>query len=102
MAKIPMTTPGEVLLEDFLKPYGISRNKLATDIRVPANRIGAIIAGQREITADTAFRLGKYFRTGPEFWLNLQTLYNLRTAAEAMQTELQFIPECSAVVQALA
>ena len=91
---IPMPTPGEILLEEFLKPYGISRNKLATDIRVPANRIGAIINGQREITADTAIRLGKYFRTGPEFWLNLQTLYNLRTAAEAMQTELKYIPEC--------
>lgn len=100
MNKIPMTTPGEVLLEEFLKPYGISRSKLATDIRVPANRIGAIIAGQREITADTAFRLGKYFRTGPEFWLNLQTLYNLRTAAESMKEELQFIPECKSVALA--
>ena len=94
MKKIPMPTPGEVLLEEFLKPYGISRNKLATDIRVPANRISAIINGQREITADTAIRLGKYFRTGPEFWINLQTLYDLRTAADTMQTELQYIPEC--------
>ena len=97
MNKIPMTTPGEVLLEEFLKPYGISRNKLATDIRVPANRISAIINGQREITADTAVRLGKYFRTGPEFWLNLQTLYNLRTAAESMRDELRFIPEYTPV-----
>ena len=97
MNKIPMTTPGEVLLEEFLKPYGISRNKLATDIRVPANRISAIINGQREITADTAVRLGKYFRTGPEFWLNLQTLYNLRTAADSMRDELRFIPEYTPV-----
>ena len=97
MNKIPMTTPGEVLLEEFLKPYGISRNKLATDIRVPANRISAIINGQREITADTAVRLGKYFRTGPEFWLNLQTLYNLRTTAESMREELRFIPEYAPV-----
>ena len=97
MNKIPMTTPGEVLLEEFLKPYGISRNKLATDIRVPANRISAIINGQREITADTAVRLGKYFRTGPEFWLNLQTLYNLRTAADSMREELRFIPEYTPV-----
>lgn len=94
MKKIPMPTPGEILLEEFLKPYGISRNKLATDIRVPANRIGAIINGQREITADTAIRLGKYFRTGPEFWINLQSLYNLRTAEEVMKAELQYIPEC--------
>ena len=91
---IPMPTPGEILLEEFLKPYGISRSKLATDIRVPANRIGAIINGQREITADTAVRLGKYFRTGPEFWINLQMLYNVRKAREAMRDELQFIPEC--------
>ena len=91
---IPMPTPGEILLEEFLKPYGISRSKLATDIRVPANRIGAIISGQREITADTAVRLGKYFRTGPEFWINLQMLYNVRKAREAIREELQFIPEC--------
>lgn len=97
MTKIPMPTPGEVLLEEFLKPYGISRNKLATDIRVPANRISAIINGQREITADTAIRLGKYFRTGPEFWINLQTIYDLRTAADTMRTELQYIPECQAI-----
>ncbi len=87
-----MTTPGEVLLEEFLKPYGISQNKLALDIRVPANRINAIINGKREITADTAIRLGKYFKTGPEFWLNLQSLYNLQTAEEAVEDELKYIP----------
>ncbi len=92
MRKIPMTTPGEVLLEEFLKPYGISQNKLALDIRVPANRINAIINGKREITADTAIRLGKYFKTGPEFWLNLQSLYNLQTAEEAVEDELKYIP----------
>ncbi len=92
MNKIPMTTPGEVLLEEFLKPYGISQSKLALDIRVPANRINAIINGRREITADTAIRLGRYFKTGPEFWLNLQSLYNLRTAAEVVAEELKYIP----------
>ena len=97
MSKIPMPTPGEILLEEFLKPYGISRSKLATDIRVPANRIGAIIKGQREITMDTALRLGKYFRTGPEFWINLQTLYNLRTESKEMEKELKYIPVCDAL-----
>ncbi len=93
MNKIPMTTPGEILLEEFLKPYGISQHKLALDIRVPANRINAIINGKREVTADTAIRLGKYFKTGPEFWLNLQSLYNLRTAGEVIADELKYIPD---------
>lgn len=93
MKKIPMTTPGEILLEEFLKPYGISQSKLALDIRVPANRINAIINGKREVTADTAIRLGKYFKTGPEFWLNLQSLYNLRTAEEVIADELRYIPD---------
>lgn len=95
MNKIPMTTPGEILLEEFLKPLAISQNKLALDIRVPANRINAIINGKREITADTAIRLGKYFKTGAEFWINLQSLYNLRTAEEVIKDELKFIPACS-------
>ncbi len=94
MSKIPMPTPGEVLLEEFLKPYGISQHKLAIDIRVPANRINAIIHGKRELTADTAIRLGKYFKTGPEFWMNLQSLYNLRTAGEFIAEELKYIPAC--------
>ena len=65
--------PGEILLEEFLKPMNISQNKLAMDIHVPAPRINAIAKGTRSITADTALRLGKYFGTGPEFWLNLQS-----------------------------
>jgi len=72
--------PGEVLLEEFLKPMGISQNKLARDINVPPNRISQIIRGKREITADTALRLGKYFRIEPEFWLNLQIRYNMKVA----------------------
>ncbi len=61
------THPGEILLEEFLKPMSISQNKLAMDIRVPTPRINAIVKGTRAITADTALRLGKYFGTGPEF-----------------------------------
>lgn len=73
-------TPGDVLLEEFLKPMKITQNQLAKDINVPANRISQIIHGRREITADTALRLGKYFGIEPEFWLNLQVRYNMKIA----------------------
>ena len=70
--------PGEILLEDFMKPLGISINQLARDLDVPPNRIGAIVNGMRSITADTALRLGTYFGVSPEIWLGLQTGYDLR------------------------
>src|SRR5450759_3980425 len=70
--------PGEILLEDFMRPLGISTSKLARDLDVPPNRIGAIVNGTRSITADTALRLGTYFRVSPETWLGLQTDYDLR------------------------
>jgi antitoxin HigA-1 len=70
--------PGEILLEDFMKPFGISINQLARDLDVPPNRIGAIVNGIRSITADTALRLGTYFRVSPETWLGLQLDYDLR------------------------
>jgi addiction module HigA family antidote len=70
--------PGEILLEEFLKPMGISMNKLARDLDVPPNRIGAIVNGARSITADTALRLGTYFRVSPETWLGLLLDYDLR------------------------
>ena len=85
--------PGEILLEEFLKPMNISQNKLAMDIHVPAPRINAIARGRRAITADTALRLGKYFGTGPEFWLNLQTNYDLCVAAAEAKKELEIIPQ---------
>jgi addiction module HigA family antidote len=72
--------PGEILLEDFMKPYGISQNKLARDIDVTPARIGEIVRGKRAITADTALRLAKYFRTSPDVWLGLQMEYDLRRA----------------------
>jgi antitoxin HigA-1 len=78
--KLSPITPGDVLLEEFLKPINISQNQLAKDIKVPANRISQIIHGKREITADTALRLGKYFGIEPEFWLNLQVRYNMKIA----------------------
>jgi len=70
--------PGDVLIEEFLRPMGISQNQLAKDINVPANRISQIIHGKREISADTALRLGRYFGIEPEFWLNLQLRYNMK------------------------
>ena len=70
--------PGEILLEDFMKPLGLSINQLARDLDVPPNRIGAIVNGIRSITADTALRLGTYFGVSPETWLGLQSDYDLR------------------------
>jgi len=78
--KLSPITPGEILLEEFLKPMGISQSQLAKDINVPANRISQVVHGKREITADTALRLGKYFGIEPEFWLNLQVRFNMKIA----------------------
>jgi antitoxin HigA-1 len=69
--------PGEILLEEFLVSYGISQYRLAKDISVPPRRINEIVRGQRSITADTALRLARFFRTTERFWLNLQTRYDL-------------------------
>ncbi|MBI5343481.1 MAG: HigA family addiction module antidote protein [Deltaproteobacteria bacterium] len=73
-------TPGEILLEEFMKPLGVSINKLARDIDVPPGRISEIVNGKRGVTADTALRLGRYFGVSPEIWLNLQADYELRVA----------------------
>ena len=84
-------TPGEILLEEFLKPMNISQNRLAIELFVPPARINAIIKGTRAFTADTALRLGKYFGTGPEFWINLQTNYDLCLAEKEVKKELERI-----------
>lgn len=81
-SKLPPIHPGEVLLEEFLKPFGISQYRLAKEIRVPPRRINEIIHGARSITADTALRLARYFRTSPAFWLNLQTRYDLEVQTD--------------------
>ena len=73
-------TPGEILLEEFLIPMGISQNKLARDIDVPVARINDIVHARRAITADTALRLGKYFGVSPELWMGLQIDYDIRHA----------------------
>jgi addiction module HigA family antidote len=74
------THPGEVLNEEFLRPLGMSVNALAMALRVPATRIGAIVKGERSVTADTALRLARFFGTSPEFWMNLQAMYDLTKA----------------------
>jgi addiction module HigA family antidote len=71
------THPGEILREEFLKPMNLSANALALALRVPSNRIGAILSGKRAVTADTALRLARYFGTTPEFWINLQSAFDL-------------------------
>ncbi len=80
--KLPPVHPGEVLLEEFLKPMGISQNQLALAIRVPARRINEIVQGKRRITPDTALRLARYFNTSPQFWLGLQMDYDLDVAMD--------------------
>jgi len=80
--KIPPIHPGEILLEEFLKPMGLSQNKVALDIRVPARRINEIVLGKRRVTPDTALRLAKYFDMSPQFWLGLQMDFDLDTAED--------------------
>lgn len=74
------THPGEILAEEYLKPLNMTANALALALRVPSNRIGAIIKGERAVTGDTALRLGRYFGTTPEFWINLQAMHDLTKA----------------------
>jgi len=76
--------PGEILREEFLVPLDMSGNRLALSLRVPATRITAILNGERGLTADTALRLGRFFGTTPDFWMNLQKTFELRTAEEAI------------------
>ena len=80
MDKLPPVHPGEVLLEDFMKPLGLSQYRVAKDIGVPALRISQIVRGQRSITADTALRLARYFGTSAAVWLRMQARYDLEVA----------------------
>ena len=88
--------PGEVLLEEFLEPLGISQYRVSKDIGVSPRRINEIVHGRRAVTADTALRLGIFFGTTPEFWLNLQSLYDLETLRDESGDEI------AAVVKPLA
>lgn len=84
MARLPNVHPGEVLLEEFLKPMAISQNKIARDIGVPPRRINEIVHGKRAITADTALRLAKYFGVSESFWMGLQADFDLEEARKEL------------------
>jgi addiction module HigA family antidote len=83
--KLPPIHPGEILQEDFMKPLGLSMNRLALDLHVPVTRIAEIVHQRRGITPDTALRLGRYFNTSARFWLNAQSSYDLEVAQDALQ-----------------
>lgn len=87
--KLPPIHPGEILLEEFLKPLGMSMNRLAEALHVPANRITQIVEGQRSITGETALRLARYFGTSPEFWLGMQRDYDLQVARDEFEAEIE-------------
>jgi len=87
--KIAPIHPGEILFEEFLKPMGISQNRLAIDIRVPARRINEIVLQKRRISTDTALRLAKYFNMSPQFWLGLQMDYDLDVAQDILSEKIQ-------------
>jgi antitoxin HigA-1 len=86
--KIHAIHPGEILMEEFLKPMKLSQNRLANDIKVPPRRINEIVLGKRKITPDTALRLAKYFNMSAEFWLGLQMDYELDVATDQLQDKI--------------
>ncbi|MBW4481132.1 MAG: HigA family addiction module antidote protein [Tildeniella torsiva UHER 1998/13D] len=86
--KLQPVHPGEILLEEFLKPMNLSQNQMALALRVPARRINEIVHGKRRITADTALRLARYFNMSPRFWLGLQMDYDLDVAEDEMGDRL--------------
>jgi len=88
-AKLAPIHPGEILLEDYMRPLAISMNRLALDLHVPVTRIAEIVHGRRGITPDTALRLGRYFNTSARFWLNAQSSYDLEVAQDALQGEIE-------------
>ena len=81
--------PGEILMEEFLKPFGISQYKLAKDITVPARRINEIVHGKRSVTADTALRLSRYFNLSERFWLNLQARYDIEVQKDKLNGRIE-------------
>jgi addiction module HigA family antidote len=87
--KILPIHPGEILMEEFLKPLGISQYKLAKDISVPARRINEIVHGKRSISADTALRLSRYFKLSERFWLNLQARYDLEVEKDKLNSRIE-------------
>jgi len=95
MRTVLPVSPGEMLEEEFLKPLGLTKYRLAKDIGVPPQRIGEIVAGRRAITADTDLRLCRYFGLSDGWWLRGQVAYDTAIAREALRDELASIPRCS-------
>jgi addiction module HigA family antidote len=89
LKKLPPIHPGEILSEEFLKPLGMSMNKLADELHVPANRITQIVEGRRSITGETALRLARYFGTSAELWLGMQKDYDLQVARDEFEAEVK-------------
>jgi antitoxin HigA-1 len=87
--KLPPVHPGEILLEEFLRPLGLSQYRLAKDVSVPPRRINEIVRGIRAVSADTALRLARYFGTSERFWLNLQGRYDLEVEKDRLGKRLQ-------------
>ena len=87
--KMPPVHPGEILMEEFLTPIGISQYRLSRDISVPPRRINEIVHGTRSVTADTALRLGRYFSVSPQFWLNLQAHFDLEQEQDRLGDRLE-------------
>lgn len=87
--RLPPIHPGEILLEEFLKPLGMSMNNLAEELHVPANRITQVVEGRRSITGETALRLARYFGTSAEFWLGMQKDYDLQVARDEFEAEVE-------------
>jgi antitoxin HigA-1 len=87
--RLPPIHPGEILREDYLRPLGLSMNKLALDLHIPVTRIAEIVHERRGITADTAMRLGRYFNTSARFWLNLQAAYDLEVAERELERTIE-------------
>ena len=96
MERIPSITPGEILVEEFLRPLNLTAYRLAKDTNVPATRISQIIKGNRKITADTALRFSKYFGNSADFWLGIQDEYDLREEKRKIAKELEKIPHVKA------
>jgi len=87
--KLKPVHPGEILVEEFMKPLGLSMNRMAMDLRVPVTRIADIVNERRGITADTALRFARYFKNTPTFWMNLQTRYELEVAEDKFAAKVQ-------------
>ncbi len=93
--KLKPISPGEILLEEFLKPLGISQSRLARDLKVPFGRVNDIVQGKRAITPHIALRLAVYFNITPEFWVNLQSHYDLKLAKQNLLPKIERSVQCT-------